>query len=157
MSWVMSASSLQCWDWNWLPAQQQAVRALLTSAWRWPTTHSLGFSAHEACGIRSLHSHGTALWVQLPMIPQSPSGTAGLARNSTVPQVPSLKKSEEIITPPFSCATSVLIQVLQDKDWLLLRLCNAWTKLNYPLRTPSHPIPRTNGFQLSGSCFMLRH
>lgn len=35
-----------------------------------------------------------------------------------------LEKSEEgIITPPFSCATSVLIQVLQDKDRLLLGLC----------------------------------
>lgn len=137
MSWVMSASSLQCWDWNWLPAL--AVRALLTSVWRWPTTHGLGFSTCEACGFRSLHSHRAALWVQLPMIPQAPSGTASPALNNTMPQSHSLKKSEEINTLPFSCAMSVLIQVLWDKDRLLLGLCriSEQNKLTFQTTPPA--------------------
>ena len=140
MSWVMSVSNLQCWDWNWLPAKQQAVRALLTSARRWSTTHGLGFSACEVCGIRSLHSHGAALWVQLPMIPEASSGTASLALNSTMPQFPILKKVRRSLPFP-SCAISVLIQVLWDKHCLLLDCVECLNKMNLPSKHPLLPHP----------------
>lgn len=140
----MSASSLQCWDWNWLPAWQQAVMALLTSVLKWHTTPSLGSSACETWRllIPLLWSH--AMRIQLPTMPQTPSKIASQALNSFTPQFLSSQKSiREIITLLFpSRMLHLLWFTCYRTDCLLLGLWGVWTKQTYPLNSPPAPSHR---------------
>lgn len=137
----MSASSLQCWDWNWLPAWQQAVMALLTSVLKWHTTPSLGTSACETWHLVISLLWSNAMVIQLPMMPQTPSKIASQALNSSMPQFLSSQKSiREIITLPFPYATSALIYVLQDR-LPLAGTVECLNKTNLSSEQPSSPIP----------------
>lgn len=135
----MSASSLQCWDWNWLPAWQQAVMALLTSVLKWHTTPSLGTSACETWHLVISLLWSSAMVIQLPMMPQTPSKIASQALNSFMPQFPVHKKASGRSLPFPSRMLHLLWFMCYRTDCLLLGLWSAWTKQTYSLNSPPAP------------------
>lgn len=127
---------------------QPSHRALLTCVQMSPHPRPWAASTES---VAWGHCTPTELRLQPPMIPHALSGTV-----CSMLQCLRLKHGEEgLISPPSSCAPSVLSQAQHSKDCLLLELCRReWTR---PPSTSSCPVPRTDGFQLSGFCFMLRH